>query len=279
MGPDFGGYPTETATAAGTLAKAGLSAWALLTSLVPKMHEKKRDCGIVVLNPWDDVPQFPGFRFQHYPESISDTKQVNYAQKAVPGGNLPLYQWINGGERTISFSVVFSSDIDLSLKSKGLGTGTLAEEAKSVGVEDRNVDVKSAILWLRSMLMPSYEVQQRVRTWPPPKLLLWFLGTGIGLSGGARPNKFTGFDSDAVLCVMTQCDVEYKALFPSGQPRLAIVQLAFAEIPQREGLVEFPGDYWTTATGADSTVQTGIHEGVEDPGGNNPGGYNLRPKE
>ena len=247
----------ETLSALGA---AGVAAYSLMTAgAVPKMHEKKSFAALVMLDPGRDEPLYPGLRFQHYPASISDTKAVNYSQKTVPGGSLPLYQWINGGERVISFIAMFSSDIDLSLTSDALGSGSLVDEVKAIGVEDRNVDVAAAVVWLRRMMLPGYSP---TLTYPPPKLWLWLPGTGIGAAGG-----FDDRNADGVLCVMTQCDVEYKAFFPSGTPRLVSAQLAFTQIPQRAGVVRFPGEYYP---------ERALHQFIES--GLAAGGYNLRPK-
>jgi len=67
---------------------------------------------------------------------------------------------------------------------------------------------------------------------------------------------------------MTQCDIEMKAFFPSGTPRFATVQLAFAEIAQVAGVVRFPGEYYP-----DKLMKQAFTEGLYGRGG-----YNLRPK-
>jgi len=253
------------------LGAAGVAALSLMTAgAVPKLHEKKASAWLVSLDPFNDQPYYPGLRFQYYPASISDTKAVNYSQKAVPGGSLPLYQWINGGERIISFTAMFSSDIDLSLASDAIGAGSLVDEVKANGVEDRNVDIVAAVLWLRSMMMPVYTSHETVHTLPPPKLYLNLPNTGIWASGGVSEHHLAS--AQIVLCLMTQCDVEYKAFFPSGVPRLVSVQLSFAEIPQQGGKVSFPGDYWEP-TRDSSSIQNAIKEGILFQGG-----YNLRPK-
>lgn len=247
------------------LGAAGVAAFSLMTAgAVPKMHEKKSSASLIRLDPGlKDDPAWPGLRFQYYPASISDTKAVNYSQKTIPGGSIPLYQWINGGERIISFTAMFSSDIDLSLESDAVGAGSLVDEVKSNGLEDRNVDVKAALIWLRSFMLPMYLPSG---TLPPPKALLRLPGTGIGLMGGA----FEGHSEeryDSVACVMSQCDIEIKALFPSGTIRLASVQLGFTQVAQLGGVVRFPGWY------EDGIMETAYKEGVGFEAG-----YNLRPK-
>lgn len=238
---------------------AGIAAWSMLSAQsVPKMHEKKSSVALVRLDPGlKDDAAYPGLRFQYFPESISDSRSINYSQKQVPGGSLPLYQWINGGERTISFTATFSTDVDISLDSG------YVDEIKSLGLEDRNVDIKAALIWLRSYMAPFY---LKDRMLPPPKLLLWIPGSGIGLMGGAIEGQ-SGNQVDSVVCVMTQCDIEMKAFFPSGTPRFATVQLAFAQVPQVGGIVTFPG--WVE----DLTLDNAISDGVGFDGG-----YKLTPK-
>lgn len=62
-------------------------------------------------------------------------------------------------------------------------------------------------------------------------------GSDIELFGGAGGFSERG---GGVLCVMTTCDINIEALFPSGNIRIATASLAFAEVPQRGGAVRFP---------------------------------------
>ena len=177
--------------------------------------------------------------FQYFPESISDNKAVNWQAKEIPGGSLPVYQWVASGERTVSFTAQFSADVDLAvLQNSSL---TDAESAKTrlrnSGQGERNVDIRSAIAWLRRFMLPKYDSSSQ-KTLPPPKLKLFLPQSGIGLAGGdCLPNTQ---DADSILCVMTSCDVTWEKFFPSGNPRLASVSLAFAQIPQFNGVVSFP---------------------------------------
>lgn len=236
---------------------AGGAAFAIMTSAVPKMHERKAKVTLERIDAQGNIASNKS-SLQYFPESISDTYTTNYAQKAVPGASLPLYQWINGGERIISFTAVFSSDIDLSLE--GAVGGSLIDEVKAAGVEDRNVDVKAAIAWLRSFMLPVYSFSpDREYQVPPHQVLMSIPKSGIGLGAGAEGSlRYV----DSVLCVMTQCDVEYKAFFPSGVPRFATVQLSFSQTPQQGGVVNFPGN----------TIE---YEEIIAEGHGFPGGYKL----
>ena len=234
----------------------------LLRKAVPSLSDRKADLVLIKLLPPDDTLELPALRFQYFPESINDSKQVNYANRQIPGGSLPLYHWISGGERIISFTAVFSTDVDLSLKT----VQDYASDIKNFGLEDRNVDVGAALLWLRSFLMPTYDKNNGYRPLAPPKAILAVRNTGLGVLGGADSRGGRVFDS--VRVIMTQCDIEHRAFFPSGNPRIASVSLSFAQIAQSAGAVEFPG--------YDEKVQTAIKEGVT---GIWSGGYNLPEKD
>jgi len=218
----------------------------------PLSATSRGDAGTGVV-PGGGAPSDTRRKFQYYPDSITDTKQVNYSTKEVPGGSLPLYQWVNSGERTISFTAVFTTDVDhyafRSLDTFLTASGgefelaakaqAAAERLRAVGVNERNAYIPGALAWLRRFMLPRYGEQSEVGvpfTEPPRKLYLVFPGTNIHWSGGDG-----GFSANsALLCIMTQCDVTYEALFPSGNPRIVTVQLSFAEVPQKGGSVRFP---------------------------------------
>ena len=49
-------------------------------------------------------------RLQYFPESISDSRSANYEAKDIPGSSHPIYQWVSSGERTLSFTAVFTQE-------------------------------------------------------------------------------------------------------------------------------------------------------------------------
>lgn len=212
------------------------------------------------------VPQWR--KFQYFPESLSDTKAITYEPKEIPGGSLPLYQYSSSGERTISFTAYFTTDVDhlsgqqtidwdAELSETGrdqslpsgveerMGTVESSIDAMytrltASGALDRNPFIPGMLVWLRRFMFPRYGEHAEVGvplTKPPHKLLLHIPGSEIELYGGAGGFSQRG---GGVLCVMTQCDITIEALFPSGNIRIANVALAFAEVPQRGGVVKFP---------------------------------------
>jgi hypothetical protein len=114
----------------------------------------------------------------------------------------------------------------------------MAARIKAVGEESRNVDIRSAVVWLRRFMYPRYgdaSTSGTPVTYAPRKLYLSIPGSGIGLSG---MGGFGG--ADGVLCLMTQCEVRWLAYFPNNLPRLASVNLTFVEVAQLAGNVHFP---------------------------------------
>jgi hypothetical protein len=188
--------------------------------------------------------------FQYFPESLSDGKAINYQQKDIPGGSLPLYQWISSGERLVSFTAVFTCDVDymVSLQSPDTAANiearanfsmeALQGRLKSAGQIQRNPDLRGAIAWLRRYMLPSYNGDNSSNiTQAPNKLRLFLPNSGLGLTGGS---DLKGSSIDSIYCVMTQCEATYESFFQSGLPRVVTVSLAFAQIPQFRGGVYFP---------------------------------------
>lgn len=209
-------------------------------------------------------------RFQYFPDSIADTKAVNYQTKEVPGGSLPLYQYINSGERQITFTAMLTTDVDhlaniqltdfdaevrggsfgdqLGQQPDVVSRRLLTERAilaaqerlRAAGAQARNPYIPAALAWLRRFTLPRYGNDSEVGvplTKPPRKLFLHFTGTNIEVNGGMGAHSIPG---GGILCIMTQCDINYESFFPSGNPRIATVSLGFAEVPQRAGSVRFP---------------------------------------
>lgn len=245
-----------------------------LSSLAKSLHGqidgRTSDCCLIELDRNDSPVRGSSLVFQYYPDTIQDTKAVNYQQKEIFGGSLPLYQWVASGERLISFTATFTCDVDLLDGSSQLERTELYVRLKSAGHERRNIDIRSAILWLRQFQLPTYgndenlAIQGKPLTFAPSKLLLSMPGTGIGLSGGE--DRISG--PNTILCIMTQCDVTYEALFASGLPRIATVQLAFAQVAQHRGGVTFP----SRSSSFDANRRGDFVGGAEFLG------YNLTPK-
>ena len=210
-----------------------LSINSLATSLTPKASSARGDVYISSLDAETGLPD-KTLVFQYFPESIEDDKAPNYQQKEIFGGSLPLYQWVNSGERLISFMAPFTSDVDF--YSAGPGSAyEMFQRVRQAGLQRQNVDIRTALTILRSFSLPHYADGV---THPPPKLRLWIPNSGIGVTGGVDASA--AVNPDSIICLMTQCQISYKAFFRSGLPRIAEASLAFAQIPQFLGKITFP---------------------------------------
>jgi hypothetical protein len=219
----------------------------LATAALGSTPEKRADVALFEYNEKDELVRNAsggvGLRFQYFPDTISDSKAVNYQQQAIPGGSLPLYQWINSGERVISFTAYFTSDVDLLAKGQGRAL-SIAARLKGAGVKSRSPDIRSALVWLRRLVLPRYgtvEVQGTgvPITYPPRKLLLVIPNSGIGMYGGDSGFR-EGVAAHSVWCILTQCEFNFVSFFPSGFPRIVTANLAFSQIAQRGDGVVFP---------------------------------------
>jgi hypothetical protein len=182
--------------------------------------------------------------FQYWPESLADSRSSDWSPRAIPGGSHPIYQWTHGGERTLAFTAIFTTDTspgdDFGVHEKrvnelfGALGGDAYEVAKTqplnglqIGVRD--IDLRTIVAWLRWFTYPTYgTASSGSRVFEPAKCQLVMPNTGLGYDG-----------EDFVVCIMRSCQVTYSAWFPSGLPRIIEVQLEFAEVVQSGQRVRF----------------------------------------
>jgi hypothetical protein len=169
--------------------------------------------------------------FQYFPETISDSKSPNYSRRNIPGGSHPIQTFLDGGERSLSFTAVFTQDdnpeeqgLASSLFTGSFDLTSAITTAISGGTKKQSkhtVDIAAAIAWLRSYTYPEYTTTGAAK--PPPLCILYLPNSGIL----GHPN-FT----DSIVGVMTQCDVVYEAFHRNGAPRYVAVNLGFVESVQ-----------------------------------------------
>jgi len=175
------------------------------------------------------IPGYGGSKvLQFWPATISTPVNPNWSNKSIPGAPLPLYQWISGGERPISFATVFSRDMD----------GEIGAEVE----EDKyNVDIDAAIAWLNLLAASTYidDVGGMTVAKAPPLLYLHFLGTELGYNDNkalpAKEAEGSGIDGpvgSGIHCILLSVDAERTNFFPSGRPKMCGIGLNFAQVMQ-----------------------------------------------
>lgn len=216
----------------------------LASAISTRFGGPKAEAYLIELKETDDSPTGRVLKFQYFPESVNSTKSPEYKSQTIPGGSLPLYQFVAGGEHSLSFGVVFTCDADLmSVRAEPPGR-VMMDRVKAAGIESRNVDIRSAVAWLRSLISPRYSSADAGSigvplTFAPRKVKLVMPNSGIGLLSGISKED-AGVMVDSLICHMDQCDVTYEQFFPSGLPKIVEAQLAFKQLAQFGGQVRFP---------------------------------------
>jgi hypothetical protein len=161
--------------------------------------------------------------FQYFPEKITDSKGVDYASKTIPGGSHPIYTFISGGERTVTFDAIFANDDNPNSGAtvKNFLTGKASFSPLSLTkVRPDVVNIPEAIKWLRSFLYPEYKNNVAKA---PPLVVLYLPNSGI-VGVGDYPDSIVG--------ILTRADVSYEAFHRDGTPRLVVLNLEIKEVPQ-----------------------------------------------
>ena len=156
---------------------------------------------------------------QYFPESISQSKSANWQTRDIPGSNLPLYQWVSGGEGPLSFTASFTRDMSGEI-------GTDVEEDKY------NVDIDAAIAWLRLLCTNDYRETAEGGTVATPPPVLWLHAVGTRLGYNKRASGAFKTNSGGIYCVLLEVDVTRDNWFKDGTVRKAEVSLSFGEMMQ-----------------------------------------------
>jgi len=176
-------------------------------------------------------------QLQWFPETLTDSKETDWQDRVVPGGSHPLLNWVSGGRRDISFVAQMTCDKDPGYDSARSALALIGQNAiadKAVGgnkvAGTRNLDIRKEIDFLRQCMYPRYSTTAGKRVLPPPVVRLTVDNLGWGAGG-----------TNMIRVVMTQFEVTYNKLFPSGYPRLVEVSLGFSEVVQMVDAVRFIG--------------------------------------
>lgn len=223
----------------------------LAQMIVPPLPKTKN----AWLAPYSDSGEFGQARaFQYFPEQLTDNRSVSVEEKYGIGSSHPIYQWIRGSAREITFDAVFTADAPLELK-KDPATDTIdairgwvknpaiAAATAIAGNKEKdpkyNQGVAAAVNWLRSFTYPYYT---KTRAIAPRRCVLWFENSGLG-------SFVEGVGGGSIIpCIMVRCDVTYEAFFNNGEPRVATVSLQFVETIQVSNSWKYVGrDHFISA--------------------------------
>jgi hypothetical protein len=166
-------------------------------------------------------------KFQHMPETFSDSIDIGWEPKQIPGQSQSLMQWASNGGRTFTFSLVLARQMSSSQAFLNTAVTSPFGFASNPSSKQLNACIREYIYFFRGCCYPIYDNQDspaKVES-GPPICVLDMPGMGLDEMGG-----------DKVFVVVTGCDVEYGALFSSGEPRFATISLTMKQV--RQGKVE-----------------------------------------
>jgi hypothetical protein len=168
--------------------------------------------------------------FQYFPEKITDSRSAEYASKTVPGGSHPIYTFISGGERSISFEAVFTND------------NNPASTAKE---QPYSVNIPQALRWLRTATYPTIDTGGISKA--PPLVVVYFPNSGIsGVEGagtgfaaspgfGVSASNISSTTGSKIIGIMSSSNITYEAFHRDGTPRIVTVAIEIKEVVQTKG--------------------------------------------
>jgi hypothetical protein len=167
--------------------------------------------------------------FQYFPEKITDSRSAEYASKIVPGGSHPIYTFISGGERSISFEAIFTNDNN--------PVSTAKEQPYSV-------NIPQALRWLRTATYPT--IKGGISK-APPLVVVYFpnsgisgvedAGTGFAASPGfgVSASNLSSTTGSKIIGIMSSSNITYEAFHRDGTPRIVTVSIEIKEVVQTKG--------------------------------------------
>jgi hypothetical protein len=192
------------------------------------------------------------YRFLLNPDTLSDTKPSNWVAHQVPGQAAPVYQWVSGGPRIVSFEALVTKDIrefpfDVSpdpnpqellagavlnvigsIASSLLGvalpplSGLLSGDAGSG--TGRELSIAKTLDFYRTLQKPRYDKEGKLEASPP--LVVLYFGDTLGEEPNTPQDKI---DKYSQLWTLTNLDIKITKWLPNLSPMEAMVSFQFAE--------------------------------------------------
>lgn len=184
-----------------------------------KNDGKLRNFALVKFNIQGQVvtPEIPTATFLLNPATYEETKSNNWSPQNVPGQSDPVYQWISGGPRVVTFEALVTRDsIHLDKTSPSFGeqlagaalnvVGDIASSFAGVALppigslfptpsdeDGTQLSIADKIEYYRSLLYPTYSTEYASLAASPPLVVMFagktFRGSLSPVSGPEGPNS------------------------------------------------------------------------------------------
>lgn len=213
------------------------------------------------------------------PENIEDTKSSNWVANPIPGQSDPIYQWVSGGPRLLSFDALVTKDtaeflnpkddplaglIDNAVNAVGsiasnfLGInlpaiGDIFSSLNSQDAEGNQLSIEPQLNYYRSLMYPTYSENGRLVTSPPIIAIL----NGGSISTSNTAPGITTISENTDLWVLLELKISITKQLPNLTPMEAIVSFRFNQYTVKSfGKDHFSQDQQSTPSQGNSITQT-----------------------
>lgn len=209
------------------------------------------------------------------PESVEDVKISNWIANQIPGQSDPIYQWVSGGPRTLSFEALVTKDtaeflnpqddplaglIDSAINAIGsiassfigINLPPLGDLFSSVSedAEGNELSIEEQLNYYRSLNYPNY-VEGRLETSPP---LLAIMSGSMLSTVNTHPGAMA-ISEDTDLWVLTELRIRETKFLSNLAPMEALVSFRFNQYTVKS----FGADHFSQEVKeADTQKPTGI---------------------
>jgi len=196
----------------------------------------------------ENYDQYASF-FLLNPSTYEDTKTANWAEHSIPGQSDPVYQWMAGGPRIVSFEALVTNDTSVfkfdHIKSderrKNLGTQVVSTLASALfGVNNLSkgqkpkspkssktgtLDISGHLNYYRSLLYPKYnEGNNPGRLQQSPPLIVLYVGSAINIEPVAA-----SVSPDSDVWILTDLRIRVTKQLSNLAPMEAIVNFKLVQ--------------------------------------------------
>jgi len=184
------------------------------------------------------------------PESIEDEKTSNWVANQIPGQSNPIFQWVSGGPRVVSFDALVTKDTSdfLILKDNPLGKlkdkafnaiGAIASNflgvtvtastfdalvGTDIGQDGTDLNIGGDLDYFRSLQYPTYEEGGRLATSPP--IIVLYFGSTLSQEGSDPPAHGI-INAKTDLWILLDLKIKITKQLPNLAPMEAVVSFRF----------------------------------------------------
>lgn len=230
-------------------------------------NKKFYSASILKVSTNGNIAEDPEGTFLLNPSTWEENKSSNWSPNMIPGQSGPIYQWISGGPRIVSFEALVTNDTSHYLNPPKQESGSLIDSALGVvgeiasafagvsippigdmfgGVDEQaegtELSIVNKLRYYRSLTLPEYNEDKNAIIQSPPLVAL-VVGKTFSNDNMVGNNISSG--GDATAWAVTNLNIKITKQLPNLDPMEATVQFTLHEYlvePKgRKDLISQPG--------------------------------------